>query len=278
MRLSQQNRQYGDKMEKRKKETAKKLSSYISDRCLDITCYKAKALVEIAEQLQQSAPVTLDLFSNCEHSHCPAQGFDCKTGTEKLSPQNKDILLLTAEQKTTCCIAEDLEKGTFPFDKISVVTVGSDGHGSPAGTKYHNCLVKILDDPRTSEYFVSQHKSDFKHEKLHFMPLGLGLNGELKMGLTREKVAEVLAEAGERYSALCTQKKCAQLDLFTINFGTGNPSKKEHRRDVEQEMQRLSDVPLINNYKKTNVSVLHQYVDSVFVVSPQGTLRLLETL
>jgi len=232
--------------------------------CIRLSCWKASFLDNVIEALARSPPVTTGIFSHLLF-HCPSAQYSSNT-----APKSSRVFKVL--RSDICCFEEYLTR--LPQSNISLVAVthGHDNYGSPfnADALTMECFVKILQDNRIKSYFVSQHRSDFQHPKIKFLPIGLG-TATYKLKLNWCDIMAIVSKAARKYRQQCSQNICS-INTIEANFNSAGVKSGEARSTAFAMLRRALDIPITNVYKKFNSrTILERYAASAFVFSPAGT-------
>ena len=235
------------------------------ESCWKLTCWKAKFLGKVIDALTKGTPVTTGMFSHLS--------FRCDNSKTTYYNQPLSSRLFKISQGDICCFEQYLTG--LPQRNVSfvLVTHGHDHHGSPADLNIaaSKCFRKILEDDRINAYFVSQHRSNFRHPKLRFLPIGLG-TGTFKIGLTTGEILALVERARMTFINSCEQKLQCSIRAIEANFNVAGKNSGEKRASSLALLQRALNVPVQNVYMQVNSSLtLERYAASAFVMSPAGT-------
>jgi len=241
------------------------LGSQWRESCLKLACWKAEFLGNIEDAFAKGTPVTTGIFSHLS--------FRCDNSKTTYYKEPLSSRLFKISQEDVCCFEQYLTD--LPQRNVSfvLVTHGHDNHGSPADLKSaaSKCFRKILDDDRINAYFVSQHRSNFKHPKLRFLPIGLG-TGTFKIGLTKGDIFALVERARVGFKHNCEQKLRCSISAIEANFNIAGKNSGKKRASSLALLKQALNVPVQNVYMQVNSSLtLERYAASAFVMSPAGT-------
>ena len=170
------------------------------------------------------------------------------------------------------------------------VTSGHDNLGSPVtssrgvnDTERMQCFMDILEHDNTKRYYVSQHRSNFHHKKLSFIPIGLGTPPKFKLRLTKTQWVEVLSELSSEMAKSCSRASSSDsewlcpLRLFSYNFDVraskmSSINRVSQAKGILQLTNSMQLLPVKNEYGCfSGREVVARNAYSVFVFSPRGT-------
>ena len=241
--------------------------------CVKVTCWKSAQIMNIVKHFTSSDHF---ITTGLVHEH---EGFDCEVNSPKLvcPYQDSKMCIIRISQRDICCFSEYLESYEAPQELV-LVTHGHDNLGSPVtpnpGTPSQTlyCFEKILQHPRVSRYYVSQHKVSYRHPKLHFIPIGLGTSiHSLKSKLSEVEIVRMLLAQQRLLSKSCQEKTCV-LSPIEVNMNVEGIASSKHRHHVFEAISR--SFPLIENHYNSGLNgdeMLQLFTLSAFVLSPSGT-------
>jgi len=236
--------------------------------CVDLTCWKSEQLRKVLKLTSQGKELVTTNF-------LPATArFSCSELAIPCTVQKDGKCVVAVSQKDICCFDKALSSQSYKSELI-IVTHGHDKLGSPVTVHEDHdpwtfqCFEHILDNEIVSTYFVSQHKTNFTHKKLDFLPIGLG-TGKLKADLSVENLNALLTRMVSDLETSCRERKCT-LFPAAVNMNTEGSKTKDDRAAAFFHAQRL--FPFVENMYGTvsGAQMFEQYSQSALVFSPKGT-------
>jgi len=236
--------------------------------CVDVTRWKIQQLRQLLTVIGEgSGLLTTSMLPQSTTFSCPQLTIPC-------AMQKDGKCVIQILQKDICCFSKALAFGEFK-SKLILVTQGHDSLGSPVTVHQDHdpdtfkCFNLILNNEKVVTYFVSQHKSNFRHKKLDYLPIGLGTK-TLKSELSVENVTRLMGKLILELETNCHENKCT-LYPAAVNMNTVGPKTTKERSATFSHAQRV--FPSIKNMYglRSSAEMLEHYARSALVFSPKGT-------
>lgn len=247
----------------------------LNDLCKQAVCWKHSILYELETRLKLYSPINTGMFNQIINTfECGAQ-LSCSR-PEGLNPK---ICAVAARRKDTCCLLQVLRaENPFRRFRFSIVNTGHDYIGSPATltgkssdeeTQTLNCFKELLEHKDVANYLTSGHASNFSHEKLHYLPIGLGTDEQhYKSGMQLSELQRWLSETRQNMGYRCESKVC-NMRMLAMNMNVQGPISGHHRSSIAAQLSH--SVRAKNLYPRVGgVGMLSDYANALFAVSPKG--------